>query len=139
MTNPALDYAIWSILNEDNVPILCSRKEANAWWNREYVSCNIQSGRIDGWGIETAFRRYSLAPDGPPLFFRVCFWKWIETSCTMAQGERFFGTMAAIHFHAELVAKGGEDLMSLADHQDGEDRDDDDGEPRDAANWWKDR
>jgi hypothetical protein len=132
MTNPALDYAIWSYLNEDNVPILCSREEANAWWEREYDSCQIQSGRIDGWGIETTFRRYSLAPDGPPMFFRVCWWKWIEASRTMAQGERFFGTMeAAIHFHAELVAEGN-DLMSLADHQDGED-----GEPRDAANWWK--
>jgi hypothetical protein len=31
MGKPENDYAVWATLNDEDVPVLCSRKKANAW------------------------------------------------------------------------------------------------------------
>src|SRR5260221_13217011 len=76
MGNRALTYATWAYLGEDDVPVLCTRKKANEWaWSKEGLQrSQINHNRIPGWTIRTSFLRYSLAPDGPPLFWNVsCF------------------------------------------------------------------
>ena len=76
MGNRALTYATWAYLGEDDVPVLCTRKKANEWaWSKEGLQrSQIKHDRILGWTIRTSFERYSLAQDGPPLFWNVsCF------------------------------------------------------------------
>jgi hypothetical protein len=72
MGNPANDNAVWTYLGPDNVAILCSRKKANEWWDSKDVKrARIKNNKVKGWEIDTRFWRFSLIPDGPPLFWQV--------------------------------------------------------------------
>jgi hypothetical protein len=96
------DYAVCAYLNEESVPVLCTRKEANEWAESGgYARSQIKVDIIKGSGIETRFHRFSLAPDGPPLFWRVCWWSKAEPSECV---KRWFGTKeAALEFHAVIA------------------------------------
>ncbi len=145
MGNPANDNAVWAYLDATKTVILCTRKEANAWWNSEEVKrAQIKYDEINGWKIDTRFWRFSLAPDGPPLFWRVGWWTGnIVTG--YRSGERHFGTMkAALEFHAGIMAtirKGGVTDSTIQEDSEGLDESgwSDDPEESDPADWWKDR
>jgi hypothetical protein len=138
MGNRALSYATWAYLGENDVPVLCSRKKANEWaWNKEgQQRSRIKRDRTVGWTILTRFQRYSLAPDGPPLFWKVCCFK---ENGKLGMAEKFLGTKElALEFHAGLVATIRDDapLLSEGDFLELLCQPDDD-EGFDGADWWK--
>jgi hypothetical protein len=137
------DYAVWAILGQDDVPVLCTRKEANEWfWSKDRKRSQIKSDHVDGWCIYTSFSRMSLEPDGPPLFWRVGW--WTETKAPpFRSGERAFATKeAALEFHASLAAMlraHGDSALKLLElmNQTEERYPEDDEEGREGADWWK--
>ena len=162
MSNRANDYAVWAYRGENNVAILCTRKEANDWWNgnSQPLHCfvrgpggkgrtQVKNNKVKGWGVYTMFWRFCLIPDGPPLFWHVTWFRWMDATRTMQKGKRYFGTIeAALEFHSSVMAtlrKGGvpdgtsEEEKSIAGEvvQPGFVDDDDEGEPKDSADWWK--
>jgi hypothetical protein len=41
------DYAVWAILGQDDVPVLCTRKEANEWfWSKDRKRSQIKSDQL---------------------------------------------------------------------------------------------
>jgi uncharacterized membrane protein len=62
-----LEYYTWAYLNEECVPVLCSRKKANKWYRSEdEARAHIKRDTINGWCIDTRFLRFSVVPDGLP-------------------------------------------------------------------------
>jgi hypothetical protein len=99
---PENTYAVWAMLNEEGIPVLCSKEEADEWWLSHDNAKNalIRSESVGAWLIEAMFSRYSLALDGPPLFWRVI----CHRDETFVGGSRWFGTReAALEFHAHWV------------------------------------
>ena len=151
MSSRANDYAVWAYRGENNVAILCTRKEANDWWNPwpGGKRTQVKNNKVKGWGVYTMFWRFCLIPDGPPLFWHVGWFRWMDATQTMQRGKRYFGTIeAALEFHSSVMAtlrKGGvpdgtsEEEKSVAGEvvQPGFVDDDDEGEPKDSADWWK--
>ena len=72
MSSRANDYAVWAYRSENNVAVLCTRKEANDWWNGPGGKgrTQVKNNKVKGWGVYTMFWRFCLIPDGPPLFWR---------------------------------------------------------------------
>src|SRR5271166_3239958 len=114
------------------------REEANERsWSKDGQRSHIKCDRVDGWSIDTSFNRFSLAPDGPPLFWRVgCF---TEIGPFM-RGERCFATKrrrAGISrgpYGHHSKGGGAEELLGLINKAG-----DGDGEGQDGANWWKEQ
>jgi hypothetical protein len=143
MGHPGNDNAVWAYLDATNTVILCTRKEANAWWySEEGKRAQIKYDEIDGWDVDTRFWRFSLFPDGPPLFWRV---SWFTGNIVTGywSGGRHFGTMeAGLEFHAGVMAtirNGGVPEATI--HEDGleeyESGWSNDPEESDSAYWWK--
>jgi hypothetical protein len=142
---PSNDNAVWAYLGPDNVAILCSREKANEWWNSKNSRTQIKNNRVKGWGVSTVFWRFCLIPDGPPLFWQVGWFRWMEATRAMQIGKRYFGTIElALEFHAAVMA-----IIRKCEVPDGTTQetdevvqpgfvyDDDEGEAWDAADWWK--
>ncbi len=84
---PSNDNAVWAYLGPDNVAILCSREKANEWWNSKNSRTQIKNNRVKGWGVSTVFWRFCLIPDGPPLFWQVGWFSWMEATRAMQSGK----------------------------------------------------
>jgi hypothetical protein len=139
MGNPSNDNAVWAYLGPDNVAILCSREKANEWWNSKDSRTQIKKDMVGEWGVYTIFWRFSLIPDGPALFWQVRWFRWMEATRSKQKGKRYFGTIElALEFHAAVMAiirKGG--VPDGTSPGSGFVDDEDEGEARDAADWWK--
>jgi hypothetical protein len=104
----ALTYANFARLNDEDIPVLCSRKEAREWYQSKAADLHcLRQTQIAGWQIFTTFNWFSLATDGPPLFWKV--------TCSRASGpferrELWLGTKeAALELHelcAAVIARG---------------------------------
>jgi len=94
-------------LNDDDVPVLCSRRKAREWRQGKANRCCVKENHVAGWRLYTTFNWYSLAPDGPPLFWKV---SCMRISAPFESRERFFGTKeAALELHglcAAALARG---------------------------------
>lgn len=135
------DYAVWAILGQDDVPVLCTRKEANKWfWSKDYRRSQIKSDHVEKWCIYTSFQRMSREPDGPPLFWLV---GWFSETDPFTSGELLFGTKeAALEFQRTLVAMiraHGESALELLElvNQTVQDDFGDDDEDKEGTDWWK--
>lgn len=128
------DYAVWAILGHDDVPVLCTRKEANKWfWSKDYRRSQIKDDHVDRWCIYTSFSRLSNELDGPPMFWRAgCF---AETGPYMGIARHFSTKEATLEFHATLAAMlraHGDDALKLSELVDQVNDED-----PDEADWWK--
>ena len=136
MGNPDLDYANFAYLNDEDIPVLCSRKEARESYNGQ--RCSMKHDDVAGWRIYTDFNWFSLEPDAP-MFCQVSWWHESKPFSGLGK-ERHFGTKeAALQFHSDLMVR-------LLDEQAGPGYSDspqyledaeDDPHDRDDANWWK--
>ena len=81
MSNRANDYAVWAYRGENNVAILCTRKEANDWWNgnSQPLHCfvrgpggkgrtQVKNNKVKGWGVSRRSGESALS-----LMGRRCF------------------------------------------------------------------
>jgi len=144
MGHPANEYATFAYLNEDYVPVLCTPKKADKWfWSEDQRRSQIKLDYINGWGLETRFRRFSLESDGPPLFWQVSCWAQAAKVGPFQSRIRWFGTKdAALEFHmvvAAAIARGDtvdDDLIPL-EQEFNFDAEADDEEDHDQADWWK--
>src|ERR1700722_15871046 len=100
MGNRALLHASFARLNDQGVPLLCSRKEASEWYATRAALCAFKRDRVGDYDITTAFRWFSLEPD-TPLFWEVSLF---ETSEGRSVGYRFGTKEAALAFHASLIS-----------------------------------
>ena len=124
MGNRALSHANFARLNDQGVPVLCSRKEASEWYAGRPALCAFKHNRVDNYDIWTAFRWFSLEPD-TPLFWEVSLF---DAKQGTSVGYRFGTKEAALAFHARLVS-GEESLEEV-------ETDELDSDP---ADWWKGR
>lgn len=99
------EYCTWAYLNEEYVPVLCTRKRANKWYRSEDEARSlVKEDSINGWTIWTKFLRFSVVPDGPPQFWNVGYQLEDRNADPLAGGGRsFLMKEAALEFHA-LVA-----------------------------------
>lgn len=122
MGNRALKHANFARLNDEGIPVLCSRREARQWYARRAGLCTFKHDRVGTYEIWTTFCWFSLEPD-TPQFWEVSLFN-AEQGVT---GECRFGTkQAALEFHESLVS--GEEPL------DDSEADDDESDP---ASWWK--
>jgi hypothetical protein len=83
MGNRALLRANFARLNDQGVPLLCSRKEASEWYATRAALSVFKRDRVGEYDITTAFRWFE--PD-TPLFWEV---RLFETSERRSVGYRF--------------------------------------------------
>jgi hypothetical protein len=134
---PDLNFATWAYLNEEGVPVICSRKEANHWFlSGGGHRSQVRLDRIGGWNLGTRFCTFSLLPDGPPLFWQVCLW---HENHEFRVGEQRFATKVdALEFHANIIwlfrthGNRAPEVLEILYSKDSEDVDEDD-----PADWWK--
>jgi hypothetical protein len=99
------EYYTWAYLNEEYVPVLCTRKRANKWYRSEdEARSQIKRDVINGWFIHTTFLRFSVVPDGPPQFWTVGYWPEERVDPLAGGGRSFLTKEAALEFHASLTA-----------------------------------
>ena len=122
MGNRTLSHANFARLNDQGVPVLCSRKEASEWYAGRAALCAFKHNRVGTYDIWTEFRWFSLEPD-TPLFWEVSLF---EAKQGTSVGYRFGTKEAALAFHASLVV--GEESLEEAE------TDEHDSDP---ADWWK--
>jgi hypothetical protein len=122
MGDRALSHANFARLNDQGVPVLCSRKEASEWYAGRAALCAFKHSRIGNYDIWTAFRWFSLEPD-TPLFWEVSLF---DAKQGTGVGYRFGTKEAALAFHSNLV--NGEEPLEQVET---------DEHDLDPADWWK--
>ena len=68
-------YTLFARLNDQGVPLLCSRTDAHEWSRKNAEFCYLRSDTASGWTIYTQFAYYSTAPDAPE-FWQVHWYKY---------------------------------------------------------------
>jgi hypothetical protein len=96
-----------AILNEEDIPVLCTLKEFTEWSPRNHERCLIKQDEINGWTIATTFQGMSFAQDGPPLFWTTMIWpaQWRCDQGSTGGNPIFSGTLEeALLWHESCVA-----------------------------------